>query len=60
MGYKDTLPKISFNYLGKFQKEKNAWNIVDEVSPTTVDPKNNDYMDLIINCLIIEEKLKFT
>ena len=50
MGYKDTLPKISFNYLGKFQKEKNARNIVDEVSLMTVDPKNNDY---IIKLLIV-------
>ena len=60
LGY-NTLPKISFNYLGQLdQSEKdNYWSIIGEDTGIPVSNKNKDKNIININGVIINEKLQF-
>ena len=75
IGYKDKtiLPKISFNYLGQFDKEdkqtlekhsteqsNSLWDIVDENSGVAVHASNQDYNIININGLVIDGSLQFS
>src|SRR5690606_35148625 len=65
LGYKpNSLPRISFNYLGQFDKEDNLqvqnWTIVNERSGEAVHPDNEDYNIININGLIIDGRLQFS
>ncbi|MDA0939096.1 MAG: condensation domain-containing protein, partial [Proteobacteria bacterium] len=68
IGYKSSnLPKISFNYLGRFDKEDNtqflytdnSWDIVEEDSGVSVNFANKDRNIININGLVIGGRLKF-
>lgn len=55
------LPKISFNYLGQFDKNsEDIWNIIDEDSGEYSHSDNYDDNIINIRCWIIKDKLKFT
>ena len=58
---REKLPKISFNYLGQFDKEgsEEGWKIVDESSGRAVDENNEDSNIININGLVIGGKLSF-
>ncbi|NDA90910.1 MAG: gramicidin biosynthesis protein, partial [Alphaproteobacteria bacterium] len=75
IGYKDKtiLPKVSFNYLGQFDKEdreileeysdgevNRLWVITNENSGISVDFRNQDYNIININGLVIEGSLQFS
>ncbi|MDA0939158.1 MAG: condensation domain-containing protein, partial [Proteobacteria bacterium] len=67
VGYeKKNLPKISFNYLGQFDKEgkdyaeEEIWRIVGESSGISVDLANQDNNIININGLVVGGKLKFS
>lgn len=57
------LPRVSFNYLGQFDKEDNvqakSWNIVGEGSGDAMHPTNYDNNILNINGLVIGGRLEF-
>lgn len=59
------LPKIGFNYLGQFDKEKNLnaledyWKIVGEASGEPIHHANQDPNLISLNGLIVEGKLQF-
>ena len=58
----EKLPKISFNYLGQFEKvegERGEWEIVDEGIGEVVDERNEDENIIEINGLVIGGKLRF-
>jgi amino acid adenylation domain-containing protein/non-ribosomal peptide synthase protein (TIGR01720 family) len=57
--YQSELPKIFFNYLGKFNKEDDGWNILDEKSGISIHPNNHDDICLSANGLMIGGRLKF-
>ena len=61
IGY-DTLPPISFNYLGQLdQSAKNDyWSIINEDTGITVSTKNKDKNIININGAIISGKLSFS
>ena len=63
LGYQNpVLPKISFNYLGQFNKEEgisDLWNITGESSGIPVDAINQDYNIININGLVIDNILQF-
>ena len=69
IGYKqDIIPKISFNYLGQFDKGNssinshnlnNLWDIVSEGSGESVSQLNQDLNIIDINCAVIDHKLQF-
>ena len=67
--YKSNLPKISFNYLGQFDKESgtgnitkviNDWSIVDEDSGLSIHSSNKDQMIINVNGLVINGSLQFS
>ena len=66
IGYQqNVLPRISFNYLGQFDKKENTnvqnfWNIVSEGSGEPIHPLNQDSNVIDINGMIINYKLQFT
>jgi len=66
VGYSvNSLPKISFNYLGQLTQEKhknsrNHWGITDEPSGVSVSSENDSKNIIDINGVIIERKLKFS
>ena len=61
IGY-DTLPLISFNYLGQLDQsaKDDYWNIINEDSGITVNTKNKDKNIININGAIINGKLSFS
>jgi non-ribosomal peptide synthase protein (TIGR01720 family) len=76
MGYKmEVLPKISFNYLGKFDEIKvaqasssishylssnqSSWELIDEDSGEMISALNKDKNILNITAIIINGRLKF-
>ena len=70
MGYQpNVMPRISFNYLGQFDKEEmlqslqvksDSWKIVDENSGVSMDSANQDYNIININGLVIGDRLEFS
>ncbi|NDB61009.1 gramicidin biosynthesis protein, partial [bacterium] len=68
IGYSsDQLPRVSFNYLGQFNKEDkaqnlsiNLWNITNEGSGISVSSDNQDRNIININGMVIDGKLQFT
>ncbi|MFN7096582.1 MAG: amino acid adenylation domain-containing protein, partial [Gammaproteobacteria bacterium] len=62
VGYKEQdLPKISFNYLGQFDKAKNSnlWNITGEDSGVSMHPDNLDPNIINVNGRVVNAKLTF-
>lgn len=60
--YLDSLPKISFNFLGQFlsnSNEKQAWCISSEMSGETISKKNKPPFLIESNGLIIDHQLQF-
>jgi non-ribosomal peptide synthase protein (TIGR01720 family) len=57
----DILPRISFNYLGQFDKEggQDVWSITGEGSGIQVDSSNEDRNIININGLVIDGMLQF-
>jgi amino acid adenylation domain-containing protein/non-ribosomal peptide synthase protein (TIGR01720 family) len=53
------LPKVSFNYLGQFDKKDMMWNITHELSGLSIDRINEDHYLITINCFILSGILKF-
>ncbi|MDD9337855.1 MAG: amino acid adenylation domain-containing protein [Rickettsiaceae bacterium] len=65
IGYQSDLPRISFNYLGQFDKQgattdKDLWNIISENSGISMHPANQDNNIVNINGLVVDGKLKFS
>ncbi len=62
IGYKNNdLPKISFNYLGRFDHNTGAaWNIIGDHSGNEVHYGNHNYHTININGIIIDGKLQFS
>ena len=63
VGYKDnTLPKISFNYLGQLDQGKDdqqKWQIVSDTSGTSMNPENHYYNLININGFVSQGSLNF-
>ncbi|WP_375331669.1 non-ribosomal peptide synthase/polyketide synthase [Candidatus Tisiphia endosymbiont of Temnostethus pusillus] len=65
IGYQSDLSRISFNYLGQFDKQgattdKDLWNIISENSGISMHPANQDNNIVNINGLVVDGKLKFS
>ena len=58
LGYRD-LPKILFNYLGRFNRGDGWWQVAGEGSGRSVALENEDDNFISINGLILEEQLTF-
>ncbi|MDQ5921838.1 MAG: hypothetical protein QG673_1897, partial [Pseudomonadota bacterium] len=60
-GYTQDLPKISFNYLGQFDKIDNSmqWSIVNEFSGNSISDENIDANILSLNGLVVNGNLSF-
>ena len=64
-GYQSVLPKISFNYLGQFNKQEveeksGSWSIVGEGTGLNVSPANKDDLIININGAIVDGHLQFS
>ena len=61
IGY-DTLPLISFNYLGQLNQSANDdyWSIINEDTGITISTKNKDKNIININGAVISGKLSFS
>jgi amino acid adenylation domain-containing protein/non-ribosomal peptide synthase protein (TIGR01720 family) len=67
IGYREILPRISFNYLGQFDQQdsnnnsdvRNLWNIVNESTGEETSITNQDYNIININGLVIDGSLQF-
>jgi non-ribosomal peptide synthase protein (TIGR01720 family) len=59
---KETLPRISFNYLGQFDNKEGAtdtWKIINESSGISVSESNEDHNIINVNGWIINSCLQF-
>ena len=64
IGYEEAeLPKILFNYFGKFDEDERSiysWKIVDEDAGNWSDPSNIEKSILILNCIITNDGFKLS
>jgi len=56
---KHSLPPISFNYLGQFDKQQKYWNLIDESSGISVSDENKDWNIINIYGMVLNGQLKF-
>jgi amino acid adenylation domain-containing protein/non-ribosomal peptide synthase protein (TIGR01720 family) len=55
-----TLPPISFNYLGQFDTQQDAWQPTSESTVLSTDPSNTNPYLIDVHGMVVEGQLRFT